>query len=68
MRAMGVTKMHRPQDRMAELPFGDRLKMLRRARRRIFVHQLTDNILWVVILVGVGAVVATELIFALARA
>jgi len=44
------------------------MRMLRRSRRRLTVQRLTDNVLWVVIVLALAAVVATELVAAVGRA
>lgn len=51
-----------------ELPFAVRLQMLRRSRRRMTFHRLTDNALWVAFLAAMGIFVATGLIAAIGRA
>jgi hypothetical protein len=51
-----------------ELPFDARMRMLRRSRRRLTVQRLTDNALWIALLLALGVVVATELIAAVGRA
>jgi hypothetical protein len=51
-----------------ELPFEARMRMLRRSRRRLTVQRLTDNVIWVVVVLALGAVVATELVAAVGRA
>ena len=50
------------------LPFEARMRMLRRSRRRLTVQRLTDNVIWIVIVVAFGVVVATEFIAAVGRA
>jgi hypothetical protein len=42
--------------------------MLRRSRRRTTLHRLTDEALWVAVLLAMGIFVATEVITALGRA
>jgi len=53
---------------LQELPFDARMRILRRSRRRLTVQRLTDNVLWIVIVLALGAVVATELVAAVGRA
>jgi hypothetical protein len=42
--------------------------MLRRTRRQIIIHRLTDDALWIALLATVGILVATELIATIGRA
>ena len=51
-----------------ELPFDARVRMLRRSRRRLTVQRLADNVIWIVLVLALGAVVATELLAAVGRA
>jgi hypothetical protein len=44
------------------------MRILRRSRRRLTVQRLTDNALWIGLLLTLGAVVATELFAAVGRA
>ena len=53
---------------LQELPFETRMRMLRRSRRRLTVQRLADNLIWIVIVVAFGVVVATEFIAAVGRA
>jgi hypothetical protein len=53
---------------LQELPFDVRMRILRRSRRRLTVQRLTDNALWIGLLLTLGAVVATELFAAVGRA
>jgi len=54
--------------RLGDLPFEVRLRRLRRARRRLNLLRMTDNVLWLGLFAALGAVIATELIIALAKA
>lgn len=56
------------QGHYQELPFAVRMRMLRQARRRMTLHQLTDEALWIAIVAAVVIIVATELIVAIGRA
>jgi hypothetical protein len=51
-----------------ELPFEARMRLLRKSRRRLTLQRLTDNALWLVVLLVLGVVVATELFAAVSRA
>jgi hypothetical protein len=63
-----ASRMNRVQGTLHELPFDARMRMLRRSRRRLTVQRLTDNALWIGLLLTLGAVVATELYAAVGRA
>ena len=63
-----AARMNRVQGTLHELPFDARMRILRRSRRRLTVQRLTDNVLWIVIVLALGAVVATELVAAVGRA
>lgn len=56
------------EGRAPELPYAVRLRMLRRARRRMTINRLTDNALWIALIAAAGIIVATELIVAISRA
>jgi hypothetical protein len=60
--------MNRVLGTLQELPFDARMRMLRKSRRRMAVQRLTDNVLWIAIVLALGVVVATELIAAVGRA
>jgi hypothetical protein len=51
-----------------ELPFDARMRLMRKSRRRLAVQRITDNVLWIVIVLALGVVVATELVAAVSRA
>lgn len=62
------TWLDRSQGRLGDLPFEVRLRMLRRARRRLNFLRLTDNMLWLGVFAALGILIATELFVALAKA
>jgi hypothetical protein len=68
IRYLGAKRMHHLHGSLEDLPFDKRLKRLRRSRRRMLMQRLTDNVLWLVLFAALGAVVATELVVALAKA
>jgi hypothetical protein len=58
----------RSRGRLGDLPFDVRLRMIRRARRRLNLLRATDNVLWLGVFAALGIVIATELFVALAKA
>lgn len=60
--------MSRVRGTSGTLSFDDRLRRLRRSRRRLVFQRLTDNALWIAIVAGLGIVVATQLLAAVGRA
>lgn len=62
------TWLDRSQGRPRDLPFDVRLRMLRRARRRLNFLRVTDNVLWLGVFAALAIVIATELFVALAKA
>lgn len=67
IRYLGAKRVHGTAEHLGALSFDKRLRLLRRSRRRMTVHKLTDNLLWVAIFAALFAVVATELVVAVAR-
>lgn len=66
-RSREVARMNRVRS-VGELSFEDRMRRVRRSRRRVVYRRLTDNALWIALVAALGIVVATQLLAAVGRA